>query len=161
MDFSHLIIQELRKFYENKHTAFSKYLQSCTDLCEIAHDFYILLEPSHQKISNCIQSFTDASTEENRFHITNFIDQLGFEILYAAEELEGIRNSICRMHEQVKPPLNLKRFTYASNTSKVTYPYFNNYVYTNLWNIANEITRIFFHSPLLYFPVTDKRSFQA
>ena len=78
LDYSYMMILELRYFYRQKYGALAQCRVSCQDIYEIAHHLCVRLDPAIRKVYDYTQAFRGASSDEGLLRVAASGDRVQF-----------------------------------------------------------------------------------
>ncbi|XP_021320326.1 uncharacterized protein LOC110436927 [Sorghum bicolor] len=100
LDFSYLMILELKNLYNQKYNALLKSKISCHQIYDAAYQLYLDLDPAIQDIYNCAQSFPGASA----------FSEVKHQVQQIEKEVVSVGTMLQTLHANLTAPIGLRRF---------------------------------------------------
>lgn len=128
LDYSYMMILELRDFDRQKYGALVQCRVSCQEIYEIAHHLCVRLDPDIRKVYDYTQAFRGTSSDEGLLRVAASGDRVQFGVSNAVRTLAGIRERMCAVYHRVSPPISLSRFKDGPSVYQVTVLFLGIYV---------------------------------
>lgn len=118
-DYSYLMITELKSFYYQKYTIFTKCRQIASEISRRLHAFYVAVQEHVSTICTYIQSLQAGISSDLLSHLHGFSQDLTTNVLPTSKAVHDIGEIIDRTNQPTPTPLNLAGFADGPPASEV------------------------------------------